>query len=370
LNVLKFHPTVFAVGESYQIFIPVKCACLAWVKVGDLTFYDHSNGVLRSDTLLHKIEVPMSELDTAKKYTVCLSIMIERKPYFSQTGETFEAEYSFTPPTDLPIRIYQIADAHGLIKAPVDAAKKFEEEFGKIDVLVLNGDVIEHSGEIEKFDNFFAIASDITGGSVPTVFSRGNHDTRGIYAERLADYSPTSNGRSYYSFKLGALWGLVLDCGEDKADSHPEYGGTVVCEAFRREETEYIKSVIKNKKNEYGRADIKKRIIICHHPFTKRQPSPFNIEEDTYSLWGELMAKSIEPDVMMSGHLHKIEIALPGDEGDVLGHPCPVVIGSLVDRKQNKFTGCGLIFFENETLAVFSDAEKISKTVLIKKGND
>ena len=40
------YPTVFAVGDQYQIFIPFSDEVIVWVKVGDCVFYDHCNGVL------------------------------------------------------------------------------------------------------------------------------------------------------------------------------------------------------------------------------------------------------------------------------------------------------------------------------------
>ena len=118
--------------------------------------------------------------------------------------------------------------------------------YGKIDFLILNGDLPNHSGDISNFTTIHRIASEITGGEIPVVFSRGNHDMRGIYAENIAEHTPTDHGNSYYTFRLGGVWGLVLDCAEDKNDDHPEYGNCNCCHAFRREQTKFIESVIKN----------------------------------------------------------------------------------------------------------------------------
>ena len=60
--------------------------------------------------------------------------------------------------------------------------------FGDIDFLILNGDILDHSGDPSKFANIYIICSEITGGNIPVVFSRGNHDLRGNYAEKFADY--------------------------------------------------------------------------------------------------------------------------------------------------------------------------------------
>ena len=144
------------------------------------------------------------------------------------------------------VKAYHIADAHNHVEEPVAAAENFIKKYGPIDFLILNGDIPDHSGRIENFINIYEIVSELTHGNIPTVFSRGNHDTRGIFAEKIVDHTPCQDGHSYYSFRLGNIWGLVLDCGEDKVDSHPEYGNTVCCHAFRKQETRFIRKIIEN----------------------------------------------------------------------------------------------------------------------------
>ena len=62
---MKTSPAVFAVGDTYQIITPVKSDLLFSVKVGAKEYLDHSNGILRSKVRIHKITVPMHELDGA-----------------------------------------------------------------------------------------------------------------------------------------------------------------------------------------------------------------------------------------------------------------------------------------------------------------
>lgn len=171
---------------------------------------------------LHRVSLPKKVLDEAGEYTVIIRTIIERKPYFTETEEPVEFSYSFHPVPESNIRAYHIADAHNRIDLPVNAAKAF----GDIDFLILNGDIIEHSGDSERFANIYEICSAITGGNIPTVFSRGNHDMRGNFAEKFADYTPSHHKNTYYTFRLGSIWGMLLDCGEDKVDSNPEYGFT------------------------------------------------------------------------------------------------------------------------------------------------
>ena len=358
-KMLKYSPTVFAVENDYKIFIPVTSSCVMWVKVGDECYYDHSNGILRSSVTMHKVAVPRDELDKAGKYTVCFREMIERKPYFSVTSDVYEEEFDFNPLPGGTFRAYHISDAHGAVTAPVNSALAFEKKYGKIDLLILNGDVIDHSGDIGNFDAIFEICSLISKGSIPVIFSRGNHDTRGEFAENIADYTPTRAGYSYFSFNLGTLWGLVLDCGEDKLDTNAEYGNTNCCHAFRIEETKYINDLVKRKSEEYEKDGITRKIVIAHSPFSRKFEFPFDIEDDIYTEWCTALRKEIKPDVMISGHTHSIEILPLGDERHVHGCPCPVVVGGKPDKKNGKHYGCGLIFTDNGLTAVFNQGDDV-----------
>ena len=58
-SVYKTLPAVFAVGEEYQILVPVKAPCLMWVQVGDKCYYDAKQGIMCSDTTMHRMHVPM-----------------------------------------------------------------------------------------------------------------------------------------------------------------------------------------------------------------------------------------------------------------------------------------------------------------------
>ncbi|MBO5845295.1 MAG: hypothetical protein J6Q77_01490, partial [Clostridia bacterium] len=131
-------PIVYAVGQEYQILVPVSSETIMWVQVGEERYCDDSNGVFRSNTTTHKMTVPMDVLDRAGGYTVCFRRVIERKPYFSKTGEIEQYTSVFRPiPRDGQINIYHIADAHNVVEAPVAAARCF----GKPDLLILNGDI-------------------------------------------------------------------------------------------------------------------------------------------------------------------------------------------------------------------------------------
>ncbi len=77
-SIMKYTPAVCAVGKNYQILIPVRMPAVLWVRVGETDYYDESNGILRSDTDLHRVTVPMLELDAVGAYTVCWREVAER----------------------------------------------------------------------------------------------------------------------------------------------------------------------------------------------------------------------------------------------------------------------------------------------------
>lgn len=360
-NLLKTTPAVFAVNDMYQIMVPVKAPSLMWVRVGDKEYYDDVNGVLKSDVKVHRMIVPMAELDKAKKYTICYRKIVERKAYFSETEDVCEKEYEFCPVTGYNVTAYQVADTHGNITAPVMAAKNFEKKYGKIDFLILNGDIIDNCDDVNNFDAIYEIASEIAHGSMPIVCTRGNHDNRGVFAEKIVDYFPTSNGNTYYSFKLGNIWGLVLDCGEDKVDSHEEYGNTICCHLFRQRQTKYIEDIIRNSEKEYLADDVMRRIVLVHVPFTKKTKPQYDIEQEIYTEWADMLKNEIKPELMIVGHEHRLEIEYPGDDTDKYGHPCPIIVGSWVKYPNDvkdygcTYKGVGVIMENKMAKAVFTD---------------
>ena len=357
-NVFKTNPAVFVVGDNYQITVLVNCETVMWVRVGDKCFYDESNGILRSAKRIHKMTVPAEILEKECEYTICYRRVIKRKAYFSLTHSVEEKTFSFKRVQGEQIRAYHIADAHNMIKEPVKCTERFQKEIGKIDFLILNGDVPEDSDRIENFDTIYEIVSQITKGEIPVIFSRGNHDTRGIFAENIAEYTPCENGNSYFSFRLGKIWGLVLDCGEDKPDTNEEYGNMVACSFFREKQTRFLEKIAEKADFQSDEA-IEHRIVIAHNPFTRGYPEPFNIEEDTFTYWAEILRGKIKPQLMICGHIHKFSVDMPGCENDAFGQPCPVVVGSQVDKRKNNFAGSGFIFNKDNIEIIFNDEDKI-----------
>ena len=360
-------PIVYAVGKDYQIMVPVNCETLMWVDVGGNCFYDDVNGILRSNCTTHRMTVPMEVLDNAGEYNICYRVVNERKPYYSDVSDVFEYASVFYHVKEEGARFFHIADAHNMVEQPVAAAKAF----GDIDFLILNGDLPDHSGDIKNFTTIHRIAAEITNGEKPVVFSRGNHDMRGIYAENMGEHTPTDRGNSYYTFRLGSIWGMVLDCGEDKYDYHIEYAHTICCENFRKRELNFIKKVIENAHKEYEAEGVKNKIIVAHDPFTEYLPRQTSVEDmETYKKWAKLFREFIKPDAMICGHVHQAYITNVGDELDRLGQACPVVVSSAPGTKvyesprglyvSGVFLGVGFEMKENSISVSFVGSDGVT----------
>ena len=349
-------PIVYAVKDSYQIIVPVTVETVMWVEVDGECFYDDSNGILRSSRSTHIVTVPMSLLDNAKQYTVWYRVVYERKPYRTLCSDPYSYTSAFRPIESDTLNIYHISDAHNEVERPVAAGSYFGD---KLDLLILNGDIPNHSGNIEYFTAIHQIAAQLTNGEIPVVFSRGNHDMRGIFAEKLEEHTPTDNGKSYFSFRLGHLWGVVLDCAEDKSDDNIEYGHMNCCEDFRRRETQFLKDLIADSQNEYEAEGVKNRIVVSHNPFTQVLNPPFDIEGETYTEWARLLREHIKPQIMLCGHIHKTYVSHIGSQWDHLGQPCPVIVASKLKKGDKEVPYCGgaITLSSNHCKVVFNDNE-------------
>lgn len=359
-DALKTSPAVFAVGNEYQIMQPVGKECLYWVKVGDKIYADEINGVMRSRCNVHKVCVPMEELNRAKGYTVMTREIIDRVHNKPQCFDKIkEKEYKFYPIPENGAKAFHISDAHNYINTAIQSARTF----GDIDFLILNGDLQCHSAEEGDFLLAYYIADALTKGEKPVVMTRGNHETIGRYAENITDYIPSNEGKTYYTFKLGNIWGMVLDCGSDNVDSYAEYSGTLCCHQFRERQIDFIKGIIENAENEYNAADVEYKLIICHIPFTNHFEDTVNVETDIYNIWEQLINENIKPDLMLSGHTHNYRDCTKENSKGLF----PLSISSK-HRGNSYFGGTGIEFLKEGIKATRTDScGETEETVFFEK---
>lgn len=345
MSFLKFSPTVFVIGDEYEIAVTTEATGIIWLTVGGEDFYPENSGVLSTEKCFAKIRVPEKKLDASRAYTVNFRESLNRKAYFSMLGEREREEFDFRPLEKTEgINIYHIADVH----YNFGEAKKIAKFFGEnTDLFILNGDI----GEVETVNNYMAVlrfVGDISCGRVPVLFVRGNHDTRGRLAELYTEYFPANGSKTYFTFKLGPISGIALDCGEDKPDAHKEYNGVNIFELYRRGELEFLRSLS-------GRYDF----AVSHIPpamVAESAGSQFDIEREVYSEWNKELSR-LGVKFMLSGHFHKTFILEKNDSRSLLLHDYPVIVGSANDDVA-KLLGAALTLNSDSVEVSFTDSEQ------------
>ena len=348
---------VFVTHGGYQIIFNTLDKGLAWAKVGDETFYDADNGNICSEKKVHKIFVPKDALDNAGEYTIFFKRCISRKPYFPVSGEGFEKTYKFRPLNKKDdINIYMLCDTHSRTKEPAESAKYFGD---KLDALFFNGDIPTHSGTEDHIHSIFYIASEATKGVAPIIYARGNHDTRGEMSVALSDYIATHNGNLFYTFRIGSIWGVVLDAGEDKNDDHPEYGGMAAFDQYRAQQTKFLQEIIANKENEYAADDVKYKICLMHVRIDLHARDEYFAKH--YREWLKYL-NEIGIDVMLNGHEHRRKFLPKGRETEMGVVNYDTVIGHTFERRDEpdgtkirNMHGTALNFKDDKIKAIFTD---------------
>ena len=355
-------PVVYAVGDTYQLMFYVRQPAYAWLKIGGQVFDDAVCGNMRSAAGMRRVTVPQEILNRAGRYTLCLERIRERKSYWTESLGVREQDYPFFPvPESGDVRAYMLGDAHGDEARTLAAARAF----GAFDFLIVNGDVNE-SISVRHFELAHNLAAKLTGGSRPVIYARGNHENRGATAELLPDYIPMRGGSTYYTFRLGSVWGVVLDCGEDKPDDHPEYGGYARFHPFRLAQTDYLRKVASHAKTEFAAPGVTTRIAVVHTQFPCAQEPEFDIERPLFQRWCNLLGK-MGVDAILSAHEHRFAVMLPGDAGLRLRVPCPLVIGAANNKAY--IGGTGYVFSPDEIEIQFktSDGSAVPPVTLQKE---
>ncbi len=356
MSFLKCNPSVFVIGDEYEILVLLKENGICYIEIADNFYYEENSGVLSSEKNYVKIRVPQKVLDKACSYKIIYRQSLDRKAYFSEMGDKEVEIYKFKSLTkEENINVYHIADVHYRF----EIAKKTASYFGNdLDLLVVNGDI----GEVEKVEDYFNVAQfigDICLGEIPIIFARGNHDTRGRLAELFTNFFPANNKQTYYTFSVGNLSGVVLDCGEDKLDHHEEYNSVNDFTLYRKKETEFLKKINLDSNNI--------KFAVCHICPMQTTFIPFNVFDicrDLYSVWNEEL-KRIGISFMLSAHMHKAYLLEKNSPNALIKNHFPVIVGS--EWNEDEFYGCALTINKEEMVVKFTNSKKEVKEEFVVK---
>jgi hypothetical protein len=299
-----YEPVVYAVEDTYQIVFSTNHSATAWVEIDGEKYYDLFAGSMKSEDTVHKITVPQQKLDAAKSYSIHAEKMIYRGPFGGFKGKQISKRYDFRPVNaDDGLDYYTVTDAHHAAEGVINAAMAVQN----LDFLVVLGDsvgMVEYEKDVQ-YTNLIAHA--ITGGEMPVVYARGNHEIKGQYAEALHKYVGSKNGSFYYWFTLSDVFGITLDLGEDHDAGWWEYYGTDQFALYHEEQTEFLRKLVEQKPYE----GYKYTLVACHIPiqFVNSRKDHVEVKAD----WTQLL-NQIQPDLAVYGHQHDLYPFLDGQE--------------------------------------------------------
>ena len=222
------------------------------------------------------------------------------------------------------MQIYAISDNHECLSGAGNAGKYFGD---RLDVLVMNGDHINDVSSLWQISLIYKLASRITGGERAVIFTRGNHECNGKYADELHEFVGSRDGKFYYTVKLGGAFFLVLDTNNDMADDNFLISSAANFEQLRKEQSEWLKEL------DYFGEDCDYSFLLAHMAFALSDYERFpdwTAELNALTSGGKF-------DVCLSGHSHKLDYA---EAGTGTKTDYPVLRGSL--RSDNRTEGEGV----------------------------
>ena len=294
-------PVVYAVEDQYQIVFSTSDNAVSWVEIGGERYYDLYAGSMRSADRVHKVEVPQKVLDSARGYTVCAQQMLYRGPFGGYKGDTISQSYDFrgVDASD-GLQYYALSDVHEAVGAAAAACGE------DADFVVLIGDLISMVETEEDARLASELAHSITGGEIPVIYARGNHEIKGEQAENLYKYVGSRNqGFAYWVTLSDQVFGVVLDMGEDHEDDWWEYYGTARFDLYRQEQTRMLEQLLVAGDYE----SYPYRMAICHIPIVHVNKHGYFAQ--TKESWTKLL-NELGADISLSGHEHELWPLLPG----------------------------------------------------------
>lgn len=283
------------------------------------------DGQIDANSTIHRVTIKGLKPDTKYNYKVTSTEIIKYEPYKVTFGEKIvSSAHTFTTldtnKTDCSFVVFN--DIHDDVKTLKGLVAMANEK--PYEMIFLNGDIINDPGsEPQIINNLLKPATDLFASDIPFILARGNHEIRGAYSRLLKNYVDTPQDRFYFSFQHGPVYFIVMDCGEDKEDSHWAYSGLNDFEGYRNEQAEWLKKEIE--KPEFKNAPF--RVAITHIPLFGSGDA-FGTTQ-CRNKWAALLNKG-KIDLHISGHTHRPNVLNP--EPDV--HDYPIFIGGAPQEKR------------------------------------
>lgn len=317
-------------AEGMSILCAVKEPCTAWVEYGrdesdrsdpgtgvslDQRADNSEHGLLPFNGRVHRFRLEGLRPGTTYRYRIVAAPIDFRGPYKIERKQPVPSDtYSFRTldaGESSVVSFSVINDTHE-VPATLSGVTGLLARHTS-DLAFWNGDIFNDIRTDEQIvANLMRPAGAPFASSTPLCFVSGNHDVRGVHARSLHRFTDLPNNRRYYTLRKGPVAFIVLDTGEDKADSHQVYGGLNDFARYRTEQQRWLETVI-------SRRDVRDapfRVLVCHIPLFGDSAS-----EDSRTKWLPHLAQ-MGIDLAIHGHTHRHKHAAPDAE-----RPWPQLVG-------------------------------------------
>ncbi|MDR2949037.1 MAG: endonuclease/exonuclease/phosphatase family protein [Prevotella sp.] len=324
------NPSTDAMTIMWMTNVP----CRSWVEYGtDSTNMQRARtfveGEAMANNTINRIRLEGLKPGTKYYYRAVSQEITLYQPYKKEFGDTVRTTLSsFTTWND------NLKDFTALVFNDLhDNYDLFDKLYAqvkdkKIDVIIFNGDCIadvqSEDVAVKSISHYCEVAG---GNNIPTIFIRGNHETRGAYSMFLWNLLEKKGGtHTYGAFNLGDTRFVLLDCGEDKPDDHWVYYDMNDFTHYRQEQADFLRKELAS--SEFKTAN--KRILIHHIPLFGKNMDEYNPCKD---FWEPILANA-KFDVSLNAHTHEFEYIPTGKEQNNY----PVMIGGGPSEKSGVVT--------------------------------
>lgn len=341
------NPSNNAISVMWQTNVPTQ----NWIDFGTDTL-----NTKRARTLIHGQElcndkmhkIRLDSLTPGKKYYYRVNSreILKYQGYYKAFGHTYTSPwYEFTLPTSTENEFTALIfnDLHQYSETFKALMEQVKDE--KYDFVVMNGDILDDVHTAKQATKFLnLIINGVNGAEHPIFFLRGNHEIRDAYSIEMHKHFDYQDGLIYGAISWGDTRIVMLDCGEDKVDSHPIYYGLNDFTKLRQDQVDFMKKEFASK--EFKKA--RKRVLIHHIPMWG------NYEPNLcFELWEPLLKKA-PFDISINAHTHEFDYLPKGKEGN----PFPVIVGG------------GYKMDEGTVIVLHKDAKGINIRVINTGGNE
>lgn len=279
-----YYSVVFATNADAQGYVTYQ------YNGEEKTVYANDAGY-KSIGKIHAVKIPRDELDGAE-YAAHATRVLDRLSYGGKLGKSIDTKsYTLKDTTDKSdTKIISASDWHNQMGVLEQAAAYYKKE---ADLVIFMGDYADfYVNEQQITDYFLKGAFILTGGEIPGIFVRGNHEVRGN--EKIEDFGlKLGLSNMYYQVERGDYVFTVLDTAESEAGDEWEHRGFYDMIPYFERQMTWFESL--------DNQSTKKNILLLHDAsFTSGQDDAHKDIQSRY----RAKANAINPIFSISGHTH------------------------------------------------------------------